>query len=99
MKCHSECWYCTVNPPRLADADFTSLHWLPDSKMTDDGNGFQSFDELYGTITDDSQRPGLIVQQTSSDIDKRNSGVLVSGKELTIEKKIMLSCNFKNTSI
>lgn len=99
MKCHSECWYCTVNPPRLADADFTSLHWLPDPKMTDDGNGFQSFDELYGTITDDSQRPGLIVQQTSSDIDKRNSGVLVSGKELTIEKKIMLSYNFKNTSI
>ena len=76
-KCaEDDCAYCTLKPPRLSPAIFESLHFLPDPVLKEDG--FGTFDELYGTETNDGDRPGLKAHP-QSERDKTFKNLLVGG--------------------
>ena len=54
------CWYCTINPPRLLADIYGDLHFVPDPVLQkSDSSKFKDFSEVYGQPTDDSCRPSL----------------------------------------
>ena len=63
-----------MNPRRLAK----SVHFLPDPVLDADGT-YKSFEDVYGTETDDSDRPSLKGQPLTSERDKQFKKVFVSG--------------------
>ncbi|KAH3848466.1 hypothetical protein DPMN_090831 [Dreissena polymorpha] len=80
-KCTSdECAYCVINPPRLPEDIFQSLHFVPDPVMR--GGQYVVFDDIYGTETDDSARPGLQNVQPTSERDKEFKKILVASMSL-----------------
>ncbi|XP_056008509.1 uncharacterized protein LOC130051170 [Ostrea edulis] len=69
-KC-SSCAYCTViNPPRLPDDEFQSLHFLPNPVAGEDGQ-YLSFQEMYGQETGDEHRPSAQVRDDPASVNDR----------------------------
>ncbi|KAK3097052.1 hypothetical protein FSP39_005923 [Pinctada imbricata] len=75
-KCQEDdCWYCTLNPPKL-QAD--EVHWLPDPTLDENREEFLPFATLFGKETTDKDRPSS--GGDSSEEDKKNRSILVAGK-------------------
>jgi S-formylglutathione hydrolase FrmB len=65
----AECWYCTLQPPRLPEETFNELYFIPDTVGSSvDPSVYASFEEVYGHPTDDSQRHSL-----TSNAEKHNT--------------------------
>ena len=82
MKCTSaECWYCGLLAPiRMEPEVYDQIKWLPDPQQKD-GEEWKSFDEVYGTDTDDSKRPSLSQKPTSAkDMAYKASGLFTTAK-------------------
>ena len=63
-KCgETDCIYCSLQPPRLPADIFDGLHFLPDPVVLD--GGYEDFDQLYGTVTSEKDRPSLISKPQS----------------------------------
>ena len=79
-KCTEEdCTYCTVlHPPRLPEAVFKDLHFLPDPCL-DANKEYCSFDQVYGTDTTDQGRPSATSKTQASEADKSHKKLLVGG--------------------
>ena len=73
-----DCWYCTINPPRLPEDRFASLNWLPDPMLNSDKTSFLPFGDLYGKETTADDCPS-IRNSISSEEDKKNKHLLVAG--------------------
>ncbi|KAK3106924.1 hypothetical protein FSP39_003134, partial [Pinctada imbricata] len=69
------CFYCVMNPPRLSEETFRTLHWLPDPVAEDDGSAYKTFDDLYGTETTDKDRPSLKEHCSPTERDKKLKGI------------------------
>ena len=82
-KCLSpDCVLCsTIQPPRLADEQFQQLHFLPDPVLKDK-ESYKSFEELYGTLTTDADRPSLQSRKFRHPADNQHKrdGLFVSAK-------------------
>lgn len=78
LKC-GECSYCTLNPPRLPEHIFEGLHFLPDAVMVE--GEYKSFEQVYGTETDDSDRPSASKVPETTERDKNFKSLLVASKE------------------
>ncbi|WAQ99742.1 hypothetical protein MAR_024115 [Mya arenaria] len=69
-KCKGNSPYCILNPPRLPGDVFEGLHFLPDP-VSDGDNHYKPFAAVYGTKTDDKQRPSLSLKPEMTDRDKK----------------------------
>lgn len=79
-KClQDNCSYCVLNPVRMPEEIFRELSFLPDPVSSPSG-GFKAFTEVFGTDTNDSDRPGLKENPTASDRDKKFKALLVGSK-------------------
>ncbi|XP_056013095.1 uncharacterized protein LOC125679479 [Ostrea edulis] len=80
-KCLTDnCGYCVLNPPRLPDEVFQGLHFMPDPTKDENGQ-YKGFKDLYGTETNDMDRPSLKGKSgESSERDKKFKAVLVGTK-------------------
>lgn len=78
MKKCTTCWYCTMLSVRMADEEFSCLHWLPDPTFGPEKE-LQPFDQLYGHDTTDCNRPSQQDKPTNTPADKENSHILVAG--------------------
>ncbi|XP_056009601.1 uncharacterized protein LOC130051588 [Ostrea edulis] len=80
-KCLADnCGYCVLNPPRLPDEVFQGLHFVPDPTKDENGQ-YKGFKDLYGTETNDMDRPSLKGKSgESSERDKKFKAVLVGSK-------------------
>lgn len=79
-KClQDNCSYCVLNPVRMQEEIFRELSFLPDPVSSPTG-GFKAFTEVFGTDTNDSDRPGLKENPTASDRDKKFKALLVGSK-------------------
>ncbi|CAG2208685.1 unnamed protein product [Mytilus edulis] len=78
-KCKIDCWYCTLNPPRLPDEVFAALDWLPDPTLNADKSGFLPFSDVYGKETTAEDCPS-VRNSLSSEEDKKNKPLLVAAK-------------------
>ena len=65
----SNCSICC--PPRLPPEVFAKIHHLPDPHKDASREHYQSFDDLYGTMTSEKEHPSL----TTAD-NKQNHGLL-----------------------
>lgn len=63
-------------PPHLPPREFEQLHFIPDPMLGNDGK-FKSFDELYGTMTTDSDRPSLKDNPQPTERGKKFKGLLL----------------------
>jgi hypothetical protein len=81
-KCNPEdvdgCPYCNLCPPRLPEDLYKDLHFLPDPVLHE--GRYKSFEETYGTLTDDRDRPSRKATPEATDRDKKFKSLLVSGK-------------------
>ncbi|WAR08379.1 hypothetical protein MAR_018337 [Mya arenaria] len=80
-KCKGNCPYCILNPPRLPGDVFEGLHFLPDP-VSDGDNHYKPFAAVYGTKTDDKQRPSLSLKPEMTDRDKKLKHMFVGGNFL-----------------
>ncbi|XP_061174856.1 uncharacterized protein LOC133183999 [Saccostrea echinata] len=80
-KCMADnCGYCVLNPPRLPDDVFRGLHFVPDPTQDENGQ-YKDFQDLYGTETNDMNRPSMTGKHgESSERDKKFKAVLVGTK-------------------
>lgn len=80
-KCLADnCGYCVLNPPLLPEDVFRSLHFVPDPTKDENGQ-YKCFKDLYGTETNDKERPSLQGKPVdSSERDKKFKAVLVGSK-------------------
>ena len=74
------CWFCQLQPPRLPDDIYNSLHFLPDPVVDHSSNRFKSFPDVYGTATTESDRPSLKTSKAKNHTDKENKGLFVAAK-------------------
>ena len=64
-------------PVRLEKEVFRKLNWLPDPVKVD--GEWKKFDEVYGTETNDDQRPSKAMNPTSaSDVESKK--MFIAGK-------------------
>ncbi len=80
MKCKPGelCFYCILNPPRLPQDVFASLHFLPDPTIGR-GDKYKKFEDLYGTETTDSDRPSLKTNPVQTENDKKYKHLFNAG--------------------
>ncbi|WAR07376.1 hypothetical protein MAR_017334 [Mya arenaria] len=63
-----DCFYCILNPPRPPVDVFDAIQFVPDPTLDENG-AYKSFEDLYGTATDDSGRPSLTHKPQLTDRD------------------------------
>ena len=78
-----ECPYCIHAPPRLAEDVFETLHFLPDPVLGQ-GGSYKDFNDVYGSVTSDKDRPSLKVKPQATERDKKYSSVFVGGRLLVL---------------
>ena len=81
------CHICVLNPVRMPEDIFRELSFLPDP-VSSPTEGFKAFTELYGTDTNDSDRPGLKDNPQPSDRDRKFKTLLVGSKFCIFSKKV-----------
>ena len=83
MKCKptdpNACDRCKLYPMRLPEDVYRDLNFIPDPVKRADGT-FKTFEETYGTSTNDKDRPSFSRVATISEVDRTNAKLLVSGK-------------------
>ena len=85
-KCNEEdaknCWYCSLNPPRLPEELLKDLHFVPDPVLTGDADErYKDFSDVYGNETNDSDRPSLKASATQgAEADKGNRTLFNAAK-------------------
>jgi hypothetical protein len=65
----------------MAADKFAELKWLPDP-CHDPTNTWHSFEELYGTETNDHQRPSFSTRPGTTGRDANHKCLLVSGIDI-----------------
>ncbi|KAK3105417.1 hypothetical protein FSP39_024872 [Pinctada imbricata] len=80
------CFYCVMNPPRLSEETFRTLHWLPDPVAEDDGSAYKTFDDLYGTETTDKDRPSLKEHCSPTERDEKLKGIHTAAVTVQFEE-------------
>ena len=76
-KC-GNCGVCDVLPARLPEDDFKDLHFLPHPVLKEDR--YMDFAQVYGTETNDADRPALKDNPQPTDNDKKLKSLLVAAK-------------------
>ena len=78
MKKCGKCGYCAVNPPRLPPDMFDELHFIPNPVLNQEGK-YKPFEEVYGQVTDEKDRPALKEKPQLTERDKNFKALLVAG--------------------
>jgi hypothetical protein len=83
-KCREEsCLYCTTHPVRLPQDQFEQLNWLPLPLMDASKEHYKKFEELYGQLPSEVDRPSLSSTSVCSEakiMDRENKKLLVAAK-------------------
>ena len=79
-KCTEEtCAYCSINPLRMPNEVFNSLHFLPYPLLDPSSQKYKPFDQIYGKETTDTNRPSLTSKPGKPTADVETHNLFVAG--------------------